>query len=345
MSELRFDPLRRRWTIIAPKRKRRPQEYYICQMDHLPEKERSCPFCYGNEGETPPESFVIAPPGRKPNTLGWSVRVVPNKFPALKGKGQIEKRKIGHFDLIKKAGAHEVIIESPRHNYPISERKIEEIRDVLIAFRERIKHYSQDNRVRYVLIFKNYGIDAGASLIHPHSQLIATPIVPSVVDIELRSSQEHYFQNKRCLMCQIMTEELALQERIVIEDKDYLIWEPFASSFPFETWILPQKHGHDFSLLDDFELEKTAVILKEALRRIKIYLKNPPYNLILHTSPIPKQSSEKEDYWETVEYAYHWHFELIPRLIRIAGFEWGSGMQINPIPPEEAAIYLREIKL
>jgi UDPglucose--hexose-1-phosphate uridylyltransferase len=339
MSELRFDPIRRRWVIIAPERKMRPFSFYESKEI----EEKMCPFCEGKENLTPPETFVIGMSSRKANSPGWKVRVVPNKFPALKFDINLEVKRNKYFETLKGFGYHEVIIETPNHNYPLWERKINEIRDMLIAIKERIKFFNQNRRINYVLFFGNYGQGAGASLPHPHSQIIALPILPEIAKNEIQSSKTHYFKNKRCLICDILSEELESGERIVVRKKGYIVWEPYASSFPFETWILPENHECDFSTYNNSELERTASILKETISRINKFLKNPPFNLILHTSPNLKYVSDEEK--NTIIKSYHWHFEIISRMIRIAGFEWGTGLNINPVLPEKAARCLRKIRV
>jgi len=342
MPELRYDPIRLRWTIISTERGRRPHEYLVRRE---PARADGCPFCYGNEHKTPPEVFYIGPPDREPNSPGWEVRVVPNKFPALKIEGELRREGMGLFDMVTGIGAHEVIIETPDHGRVMADRTPEEIQKVLLAYRERIRDLRKDSRFRYILIFKNYGAEAGASLSHPHSQLIATPIIPPVVVAELNSAREYYQRKERCIFCDLIKQELTLGDRIVWEDDDYLLWEPFASSFPFETWLLPKNHLHDFALLEDSDLYKLAKALKNMLLRIKILLKDPPYNMVLHTSPSTHLRPARPYYWSTITFDYHWHIELIPRITKIAGFEWGSGLYINPTPPEEAARYLREVEV
>ncbi|MGB9824897.1 MAG: galactose-1-phosphate uridylyltransferase [Candidatus Hydrothermia bacterium] len=339
MPELRYDVFRVRWTIISTERGRRPSDYVISKEEI---KTGVCPFCYGHEHTTPPEIFVIGPKDRTPNSDGWEVRVVPNKFPALRVEGELTREGVGLFDRMNGIGAHEVIIETSEHDKNLSDLSVDQIKKVLIAYRERIKDLRKDLRIRYVLVFKNYGKEAGASLSHPHSQLIATPMIPTVVITELQASRDHYRAKERCLLCDILNQELQYGSRIVMDRDGYVVWEPFASSFPFETWLIPKKHLHDFVLLEDYELETLASVLKEMLLRIKLVLNDPPFNMVLHTAPSPHPRPGREEYWTTIENDYHWHIELIPRITKIAGFEWGSGLYINPTPPEEAAVFLRE---
>ncbi len=343
MPELRYDPIRPRWVVIASERSLRPQDYIRKRQE--PKPSNNCPFCTGNEKMTPPEVFAIADAPREPDTPGWKVRVVPNKYPALRIEGELKREGIGIFDVTTGIGAHEVIIETPDHHRHMDALSEEELQAVLIAVRERMLDLRKDERFRYILFFRNHGAEAGASLAHPHSQLIATPIIPPVVVSELKCAKQHFEQKERCIFCDLIKQELLLKDRVVAENEAYVVWEPFASSFPFETWILPKRHLHDFTQLSDEDLRVLGRVLGETLRRLKTALDDPPYNLILHTAPTPHSRPARRHYWETIEYDYHWHIEIIPRVTKIAGFEWGAGLHINPTPPEDAAKYLREVEI
>lgn len=342
MPELRYDPFKERWVVIATERARRPEDFEV------PEEEKKvivCPFCYGNEEKTPPEVFAIRDSNSAPNTPGWRVRVTPNKYPALRVEGDLIREGVGLFDRLTGIGAHEVVVETPYHDVSLADLSVEEIKDVLIAYRERLIDLRKDVRLRYILIFKNHKAQAGASLSHSHSQIIATPLTPQVIIQELVSSKDYFKKKERCMLCDIVRQELYFRERIVFDDGKYIMWCPFASCFPFECWLIPKVHRHDFALLSDDELLDTARALKEMLLRIKILLNDPPYNFVLHTSPNTTPRPGKPDYWGTIEFDFHWHIELVPRLTKIAGFEWGSGFFINPTPPEVAASMLRDVKL
>jgi UDPglucose--hexose-1-phosphate uridylyltransferase len=342
MSELRFDPIRRRWSIIATERRFRPHEFKRPGPEP-PGDVATCPFEYGNEGATPPEILALGHTARQPNAPNWQVRVVPNKFPALRVEGELIREGVGMFDRVNGIGAHEVIIETPDHARTTADMTAEEIFLVLKAWRERLVDLRRDIRIRYVLLFKNQGRDAGASLYHPHSQLIATPIIPTAVVEELNVAREHWAHKERCIFCDFIQQERALGDRIALETDRFVLIEPFASSFPFETWLLPKQHSHDFAHCADPLLEDLARLVRDFLRRIRALLDDPPYNFILHTAPSPHPRPGQPSYWSTIQYDYHWHIEFIPRITRIAGFEWGSGYAINPTAPEEAARFLREI--
>lgn len=342
MRELRFDPLRNRWVVVVPERARRPSDYLIRAEAEAIKETMACPFCPGSEDKTPPEIFAVREPGTLPNMPGWRVRVMPNKFPALRIEDSAIRYGVGIFDVVSGAGAHEVIIETPDHHAGLADLPVDGIKDVLVTFRERIRDLDRDARLRYVLVFKNHLLAAGASLAHTHSQLIATPMVPPTIKEELVVCREHYRQKERCFICDLIGQELRLGERIIHETSDFMIWSPFASSFPFEMWVLPKNHLHDYARLGDGDLAAVAQVLKTSLLSLKELLNDPPYNLVLHTAPPPFKRAGYADHWSSIDYDYHWHIEIIPRLTRIAGFEWGAGLFINPTPPEAAAQYLRQ---
>lgn len=331
MPELRKDPVINRWVIIATERAKRPHDFT------LPREEKKggfCPFDYGNEHTTPPEIMAFRPADTEPNTPGWWIRVVPNKFPALDPSLTPERYGHGMYDAMKGFGAHEVVIETPDHNTNMALMNIKQVEEIIWAYKHRYEDLVRRDGIKYVLIFKNHGSLAGASLEHPHSQIIATPIVPKRVHEELVGSREYYSFKERCVFCDMINQERLENARVVEINDDFISFEPFASRFPFETWIMPRRHTHSFREITDAEIKSFAQILKHTLYRIYEGLDNPPYNFMLHTAP---ETGEGAEY-------YHWHLEIVPRLTKVAGFEWGSGFYINPTPPEEAARYLREIK-
>lgn len=341
MPELRYDPIQKRWVIIATERTLRPSDF-TRPGDHP--KTTFCPFCPGNEDGTPPEIFAFREERTQPNQPGWHVRVIPNKYPALRIEGELNRRGHGVYDMINGIGAHEVVIETPNHDTQLANLPLPDLINVLKAYRARLIDLMKDGRFRYILIFRNYGADAGTSLMHPHTQIIATPITPRTVAMELESAREHYADKERCLYCDIIEQELDEKARI-ISDEDFIAWAPFASRFPYETIIAPRKHHHDFAGLPDSELNALARTLKGLLLRMKTALDDPPYNFLFHTGPNTETAPRRPTHWLTLPYDFHWHIEVIPRLTRIAGFEWGSGFYINPQPPELAASHLREANL
>ncbi|MCL2760431.1 MAG: galactose-1-phosphate uridylyltransferase [Desulfuromonadales bacterium] len=341
MSELRFDIIKQHWVIIATERGRRPRDFQNVPkvIDTV-----ACPFCYGYESKTPPEIFAIREYGAA-NTPGWKVRVIPNKYPALRVEGDVKSRGYGLYNVREGIGAHEVIIETPDHKKSMADFSQEEITDVLKAYRARFLDLRNDFRLRYMVLFKNHGVQAGASLSHSHSQLIAVPLTPPVASMELEVSREFYQKNERCIFCDLIEFELNAGVRVVSETSDYIVTAPYASCFPFELRLYPKQHLHDFAVMNDMQLSNLALAMKDMLQRIKVVLGDPPYNFILHNSPPVHNRPGKPDYWGSIKWDYHWHIELVPRLTQIAGFEWGTGFYINSTSPEDAAAFLRDADL
>lgn len=342
MPELRYDPLQHRWVIIATERGARPSDLHETTKYN---SVKACPFCEGAESSTPPEIWSVRQPNTSPNSPGWMVRVIPNKFPALKIEASGKKKGVGIYDTIDGVGAHEVIIETPQHDLSLPDLPPEQVKWVLAAYRERLKDLYKDPRFKYVLIFKNHGMRAGASLAHPHSQLIATPIVPRNVNIKLQTAKHHFETKERCLVCDIIQQEISTNTRVITSENGFVAFAPYASRFPFEIFVAPVEHNSSFADITNGEIEHFSPFLKDILWRLKQVLNDPPYNFVLNTSPNTEAKPKFADQWVTIKYDYHWHIEIIPRTVRMAGFEWGSGFYINPSIPEMAAQYLREIKL
>jgi UDPglucose--hexose-1-phosphate uridylyltransferase len=330
MSELRKDPVVGRWVIVSTERGRRPSDF-------APEPVRprltSCVFCEGHEDKTPPEILAGRRRDSRPNTPGWTFRVVPNKFPALRIEGELEPSGEGPFDRMHGIGAHEVIIETPEHQASLASLSVDALTDVLVAFRERMLDLRKDGRFQYILVFKNHGDAAGASLEHPHSQLIATPIIPIMVAEELEGAAKYYSRRERCVWCDIVREERRGRRRLIAEADGFVALTPFAPRFPYETWILPARHRSAFEETGHDELRGLAGVLGGFLRRMNRTLNDPAYNFMLHSAPVAAEPALDH---------FHWHLEIAPRLTKVAGFEWGSGFFINPVPPEDAATALRE---
>lgn len=341
MSQLRHDPIQRRWVIIAEERKKRAGDFAACKTEN--KSNRKCPFCPGNESMTPPEIASVAN-GDTSGTASWKIRVVPNRFPALDTHiPDLGRMGEGIYDRMNGVGAHEVIIEGPEHDQTMGDYSLDKFYDILCMYRERLVDLMKDNRLRYVLIFKNHGEAAGATLIHPHSQVIATPITPRTVSIELQSCRDHYRLKERCLICDIIQQEVESGERIIYDDGAYIVYAPYASRFPFELFVAPRQHSCSFGNATDEDLRMLSGCMKNIFTRLRIALNDPPFNFVIHTSPNSSAKPVRPGYWATLEYDYHWHIEIIPRLTKLAGFEWGTGFYINPTTPEDAAQTLREI--
>jgi UDPglucose--hexose-1-phosphate uridylyltransferase len=340
MSELRHDPLSKRWVIIANERSRRPEDFVDVGDVHV--AGGFCPFCPGSEDKTPGEIAAIRPAGLPPNGPGWEVRVIPNKYPALSIEGTLDRQGVGLYDRMRGVGAHEVVIESPRHELHIGDMEPGVVENVLALCQDRMRDLGRDPRFKYVLLFKNHGAGAGATLSHPHLQLIATPVTPRAISVELDSAREHFHLKERCIFCDMLEQELQARERVVTLDEHFAVLAPYGSRFPFELMILPRRHNHAF--IDESRLTLAALgrTLIETLARLKSVLRDPPYNFVLHSAPNTETLVRRRHYWDTLPFDFHWHIEILPRLTRVAGFEWGTGFYINPTAPEEAAAYLRD---
>jgi UDPglucose--hexose-1-phosphate uridylyltransferase len=335
VPELRKDPVTGRWVIISTERARRPDDF---SRQHFRRKGGFCPFCPGNESKTPPEVLAYRPgsqDGSNANGPGWTLRVVPNKYPALGIEGNIDRRGEGVYDRMNGLGAHEVIIVTPDHNATLATMSEKQIEDMIWAFRDRIMDLKRDKRFRYILIFNNHGEAAGATNEHSHCQLIALPVVPTSVQLEMHGAKQYWNLKERCIYCDIIRQEQAENARIVSETQEFLTVAPYAPRFPFETWIIPKQHQSSFEDSGRQTFESLARAIKQLVSKSDQVLDNPAYNMIIHTSPINTRDNDSEDY-------YHWHVEFMPALTKTAGFEWGTGFYINPTPPEEAAKYLRE---
>ena len=332
MSQLRRDPITGRWIIVNYDKINEPEEFSFEKVVKSQDIEK-CPFCYNNENLTPPEIIAHRKSG-KPNSPDWTIRVVPNKYPALNDEGELQKTGFGVFDRINGVGTHEVIIDIPEHQKDIADIRDAQAEEVVWAYLGRSTDLRKDPRFKYILIFRNYGKSAGASLEHPHSQLIPLPITPKRVNEELQSSLKYFNYKDRCVFCDMLTQEINDKERIVEENKYFICFTPFVSRFPYEMWIMPKKHESHFATIQKEEVRPLGMMLRNSMLKLKKLLNDPPYNYIIHTSPI--NGHEKE--------YYHWHIEIMPKLVNVAGFEWGSGFYVNPVPPEIAAKNLRNVK-
>jgi len=332
MPELRKDPIVERWVIVNTEKPYTSSDF----QGEAPvwKGEENCPFCNGHEQLTPPEIEAVRDAPAARNTPGWKVRVVPNKFPALRIEGELDKRGVGMFDRLNGIGAHEVIVDNPQHYKGLGELSVPEIGCMVGAYRSRSLDLRKDRRFKYLLLFKNVGASAGASLEHGHSQLIALPMIPKNVHEELMGTRRYHGYHERCIFCDIISQEKENGgERIVFENGDFLTICPLSSRFSFEVWILPKRHNHDFGYINDAEIASLSSALSEVIRRLNKIFNVPAYNYIIHTAPVNTEAFEE----------YHWHIEIMPKLTRVAGFEWGSGFYLVQTPPEMAAKYLREI--
>lgn len=340
MPELRKDPIIGRWVIIATERAKRPDQFSE-ETQGAPQEGKICPFCDGQESHTPLEIYAVRQPNSQPNSPGWQLRVVSSIAPFLKIEGDLERRGKGLYDLMNGIGAHEVVIETNQHIANMADLHHEQIAKVITCYIDRINDLEKDKRFKYVLVFKNYGWTAGGGRIkHSRSQLIATPVNPKRVKEELNGAKHYYQYHERCIFCDLIRQELDSKERLILDIDGFIAIAPFASRFPFEVWILPKKHSSDFTKLEPSFRTDLALVIKKVLSKIKKGLNDPPYNYVLHTAPFRRQ---KVGYWKSIDDDYHWHIEIMPRLTKVAGFEWGTGFYICPLPPEQAAKFLRGI--
>ncbi len=328
MPELRKDYVTDTWVVFSTSRSQRPMETKT--PPPAPET-TTCPFCPGNEGMTPPEILAYRSNGEA-NGPGWWVRCVPNRYPALTIEGEVKRRVTQLLHSVSGVGAHEVIIETPDHRGSFPYLDEGQIYEVICAYRDRYVDLTGDARFKYILIFKNHGPAAGASLFHPHSQLIATPIIPRRIMDELRASKAFYEETGgSCIFDEIVEEELEAGDRVVGENETFLALCPYAARYPFETWILPKVHEVHFEDMGDEQRHSLARFLKDTVSRLDGLLSDPPFNYYIHTAPCDRMDHRY----------YHWHIEITPRLSQTAGFERGSGFYINSVLPEDAARLLR----
>lgn len=331
IPELRKDPVVDRWVIIATERSKRP---HANRTRTEAGRDEPCPFCAGREADTPPEVLSYRDPSTPANTPGWRVRVVPNKYPALAVVGEVSVPTESAYVALSGVGAHEVIIESPKHCLSMAELAEGQIEDVFRAYRERLIVLQNDRRWKSIIIYKNEGSAAGATLEHVHSQLLALPIVPREIDQEWRALKAHYDATTKCLYCEIVDRERSNGRRIVLESPAFIGFCPFASRFPFEIWLMPKEHSPMFDSVANDELPQLAFMLRQSLQRLAGTV-DAPLNYVLHSAPLKEA---KRDH-------YHWHLEILPRISKIAGFELASGYYINTMAPESAARQLRELAL
>ena len=329
MSEFRQDPITGRWVIVASGRAHRPRRFGSWSE---PTEAEPCPFCPGNEALTPPELWAARGAHSAPDTPGWLVRVVPNKYPALSIAESPTVSQDPLYRLQPASGTHEVIIESANHDVTLSGLDENQLWQIVSAYGARLRERSRDSRWHYALLYKNHGEGAGATLEHVHSQLVAMPEAPQAAEEELQQAKAHYHSAGSCIYCTIIERESARRERLVFENTHFVALCPFASRFAYETWLMPKKHLPAFTDTPEEATRAFARALGEILRCLDVALANPPLNYFIHSMPLD----------DGAQVYYHWQLRILPQLARAAGFEWGSGAHINVIAPEDAARVLRE---
>ena len=330
MPELRQNIITREWVIVAKERARRPDQFVVARKEHppLPHYDERCPFCPGNESMSADETY------RSADRSGWNVRVVGNKFPALAQEGDRVRRMDGIFRSMSGVGFHEVVIEHRRHDLSPALYSVDELRAVLLAYRQRYIQIRKDPRVEAIIIFKNHGESAGTSLQHPHSQIAATPIVPTQIRHRMDEAIRYFDETGDCVFCTTLRRELADRQRIIASTDAFVAFIPYAALSPFHLWIFPVRHCSSFDEIEDYEITDLAATLHAVLGKLHRGLNDPDYNFSIRS--IPAREGQRE--------YFHWYLTIIPRIVRTAGFEIGSGMYINTAIPEESAEFLRGIR-
>ncbi len=331
MPEIRYNPITSDWVIVATERAKRPHEFVRRDRDpdDIPPYRCDCPFCFGNEVRTPDELYRLS------DERGWRVRIASNKYPALAAEGAREWTRRGFFRAVTGVGYHEVVIEHPQHNATIAQMETADVLNILRVYRTRYAELRRDPRIEAIVIFKNHGAEAGTSLEHPHSQIAATPVVPTQFRDRIDTAMRFFDTTGECLFCRVLAEEMTMGERVVAASPAFVSFVPYAALSPFHLWIFPRRHISSFDDTTDWELADLAAVLRDSLARLYYGLGNPAYNFTIRSVPTDEQQT---DY-------FHWYLAIVPRVSKTAGFEMGSGMYINTSLPEASAEYLRAVKL
>jgi len=329
MSEIRRNIITRDWVIMATERAKRPHEFgsFKKVRESLPLYKDNCPFCVGNEHLSTKD--IIRIEGKD----SWKVRIIPNKYPALSPEGNRERHTSGLQQTISGIGVHDVVIESPNHNAILAFLSIEDIAEIIRAYKQRYAQIRQDRRMEAIVIFKNYGESAGSSLEHTHSQIAATPVVPPQFRDRVEEAIRYFDDHGDCIFCRTIIDEIALSSRIILENGSFVAFIPFAALTPFHIWVFPRIHKSSFEDISEEEIQDLASILKKILLKIYYGLGDPDYNYTIRSSP----TADRETRY------FHWYVSIIPKMSKQAGFEMGTGMYINSSIPEESAEYLRSI--
>ncbi|HOS96782.1 MAG TPA: galactose-1-phosphate uridylyltransferase [Deltaproteobacteria bacterium] len=330
MSELRKDPVVERWVLVADDALRSP---VIPRSRDRIDGGLLCPFCPGNEHLCPPDIFANAPNGFVSVHAGWQLRVIPNRSPLLMVEEGHRRSGEGLYDKITGVGANEVFIETPEHGIRQSQMSPAQLECLIWAYQSRIHDLRKDGRIRSVYIYKNCGVQAGATLDHGYSLLVALPIAPRAVAEEVEGARRHFLIKERCIYCDVIHQETAAETRLVAESTCFIAIEPFAPRVPFETWILPRRHAPRFEHIEPAEVHDLALIFREVMSRIDAGLCSPDYNYWIHSAAF---GNECDPY-------YHWHMEILPRIAPPTGLEGGTDLYYNTTLPEDAAEYLRRL--
>ena len=331
MAELRQNVITREWVIITPERAKRPDQFARTNhvMEKIPPYVSDCPFCRGNEKYTLEESFRLS------DGDSWKVRVIANKFPALTGRGDRVRKVDGIYRSMTAVGFHEVVVDHPIHNMTIALMTDDRVADLLSVYRQRYKSIRKDSRIEAIIIFKNHGEGAGTSIVHPHSQLVATPVVPQQVRIRMDEAIRYFDDTGECACCRTVQDELKSGDRIIFQTRNFVAFIPYAALSPFHTWIFPLRHCSSYDEISDSEIKDLARCMRTVLAKLYHGLNDPDFNYSIRSIPTRELHAEY----------FHWYLTIIPRVSRTAGFELGSGMYVNTALPEESAEFLRRVKL
>jgi UDPglucose--hexose-1-phosphate uridylyltransferase len=336
LHELRKDPLLGRWVAVLTQ-SRSPSEYILPPEEG---NENICILCAGKENETPPEIMSVPKSNPDKTVKGWWIRTIPNFEPVFQVEGELGRRGEGMYDKMNSIGSNEIIIESPEHAVRPEDIGLDQMLRVIMTYRDRMAELEKDPRLRYTLIYKNSGKEAGALFSHPISHIASTPVIPKRVKEELDGAKQYFDYKERCIFCDIAREELRVGSRIILETNDFIAFCPYASKFPFDSWIVPKRHCCAFQDIKTEEIEDMAFILSSVLKKLRSVFNGLSFNYFIHSAPnrIPRKN-----HWHTLGEDFHWHLEIMPRLLRTSGFEWGSGFYILPTSPEYAAKCLKEV--
>lgn len=321
---LRKDPVTQRWVVVSPDRADLPSPELPPRPPGLPPE--ACPFCPGNEAQTGPEIHVERAAGTWPNASGWSVRVVADRYPIFRIEGGLEKSAEGMYDSMNAVGAHEILVETPDHRPHWADFEAVQLERVLRASQQRSLDLRNDGRFRHVVWVKNHGLP-GSVFQHPHSHIMASAFVPRAIEEELKGFRDYARWKERCVLCDIVKQEQRDGRRILAREETVLAFAPFASCFPYEFWIVPVAHAHDYGAAAPAVLRDMSRLLQRTMRGVYRVLRDPPFTLVLHSCPLGEFAQDE----------YHWHVEVVPQPPHLLGPERGTGILINPVPPEVAA--------
>lgn len=340
MTEFRRDPLTHRWIVTGFAQSESPEN--LVSTFQKKTNEKDCPFCEGKEILTPAETYAIRKSGTHPNEPGWEVRVVPNRSTDLR-TGELQKRGQGSiYDLQNASGVHETVIETPKHISKFSELPLSQMINIFKTLQLRNGEHKKNHLLKGILIFRNQGKGSAGIFEHSHSQIISLPFISKAIRDELEGAKRYYDLKTRCIFCDMIFEEKKINQRDIFENNHYFAWCPFASRFPFETWIVAKQHQSEFLHADSNTFQDLSSAVKNVLNRVEKVLGDVPISFVLHTAPLRCNITEDSSYIST---SYHWHIEILPHVSPPGGFEWGGDFFLSPPTPETCAKILLKVDL